>query len=190
VSSSDSVRVFEELTYKQIYALFPGGSVTAVAVDENGNFIAGAFQNWNSRTNEVGICLWNARTHEVLATLKGHTIGGRGVKALAFDGSGKRLVSGGGNEVLMWDTSTFQQLARFKGCHQEVLSVAFDRSGRYIASGSYSSSIFLFDTHTREEIAELWGHSSKVHSVVFDVSGKYLLSGSGDSTIRIWDVAS
>jgi WD40 repeat protein len=39
------------------------------------------------------------------------------------------------NTVRIWDVASHQQLAELRGHTREVTSVAFDGSGRYLASG-------------------------------------------------------
>ena len=39
------------------------------------------------------------------------------------------------NTVRIWDVSTQQQVAELRGHTSEVMSVAFDGSGKYLASG-------------------------------------------------------
>jgi WD40 repeat protein len=39
------------------------------------------------------------------------------------------------NTVRIWDVASHQQLAELRGHTSEVMSVAFDGSGRYLASG-------------------------------------------------------
>ena len=69
-----------------------------------------------------------------------------------------------------------------------VRSVAFDPSGKYLASGSGDNIVRVWDVSSMQQVAELKGHTKAVASVAFDPSGKYLASGSHDNTIRLWDV--
>ncbi len=50
------------------------------------------------------------------------------IPPLFFTGSGD-------NTVRIWDVATKQQVAELKGHTREVRSVAFDSSGKYLASG-------------------------------------------------------
>jgi WD40 repeat protein len=53
---------------------------------------------------------------------------------LFFTGSGE-LFGSGDNNVRIWDVATKQQVAKLKGHTSAVTSVAFDSSGKYLASG-------------------------------------------------------
>ena len=73
--------------------------------------------------------------------------------------------------------STQQQVAELRGHTSAVTSVAFDGSGKYLASGSNDKTVRIWDVSTQQQVAELRGHTSGVTSVAFDGSGKYLASG-------------
>ena len=68
--------------------------------------------------------------------------------------------------------STQQQVAELRGHTREVTSVAFDVSGKYLASGSYDKTVRIWDVSTQQQVAELRGHTNAVTSVAFDGSGK------------------
>ena len=70
-----------------------------------------------------------------------------------------------------------------------LTSIAFDPSGKYLASGSKDKTVIMWDVAARQQVAVLRGHTETVTSVAFDPSGKYLASGSYDKTVRIWDVS-
>jgi WD40 repeat protein len=73
--------------------------------------------------------------------------------------------------------------------HQySVTSVAFNSSGRLLASGSSDTTVRLWDTHTRECVAALEGHTKPVKSVAFSPDSCLLASASADRTVRLWDV--
>ena len=73
--------------------------------------------------------------------------------------------------------SSMQQVAELKGHTSAVRSVAFDSSGKYLASGSYDDTVRVWDVSSMQQVAELKGHTDTVTSVAFDSSGKYLASG-------------
>ena len=77
----------------------------------------------------------------------------------------------------IWDVASHQQLAELRGHTKYVTSVAFDGSGKYLASGSHDKTVRIWDVSTQQQVAELRGHTSGVRSVAFDGSGKYLASG-------------
>ena len=71
-----------------------------------------------------------------------------------------------------------------------VVSVAFSRDGKTLASGSADGTIRLWDLPTGRWIGSpLRGGTAAVVSVAFSRDGKTLASGSADGTIRLWGVA-
>ena len=71
-----------------------------------------------------------------------------------------------------------------------VSSVAFDREGRRIVSGSWDQTVRVWDAASGTELACLRGHDSAVNCVSFDREGRRIVSGSWDKMVRVWDAAS
>jgi WD40 repeat protein len=124
------------------------------------------------------------------------------VLSIAFDPSGKILVSGLRDETIkLWNLEDPQSvrllstLDRTSGGHKNsVWTVAFNRSGKMFASGSCDDTIKLWnitDLKTVQLLSTLdktaGGHSSSVYSVAFNRSGAILASGSDDKAIKLWD---
>jgi len=92
--------------------------------------------------------------------------------------------------VRVWDAASGAELACLRGHDHTVLSVAFDREGRRIVSGSMDHTVRLWDAASGAELACLRGHDHEVNSVAFDREGRRIVSGSWDKTVRVWDAAS
>ena len=90
----------------------------------------------------------------------------------------------------VWDAASGAELACLRGHDNDVTSVAFDREGRRIVSGSDDHTVRVWDAASGAELACLRGHDRKVTSVVFDREGRRIVSGSNDDTVRVWDAAS
>src|SRR5438093_456426 len=73
------------------------------------------------------------------------------------------------------------------GHNDDVVSVAFSRDGKTIASGSAEETIMLWDVATGKEKTTCKGHALYVSSVAFSPDGKTLASGSSDQMIKLWD---
>ena len=158
-------------------AVSPDGSMLAVGGD----------------ANTVKVYDLASRQHRV--TLNGHN---QAVKSLAFSPDGKLLVSAGGPSVILWDTTSWADLAHIQH-HPEVVCVRFSPDGKLLAIADGESdlphykllptAIILWDVATRDEVRWLRGHTNTIWALAFSPDGKTLASGSADQTVKFWDTA-
>ena len=71
---------------------------------------------------------------------------------------------------------------------QVVSSIAFNRQGTLIVSGSYDKTLQLWDKFGNASGELFCGHDFAVWSVDFHLDGEIIATGSHDSTIRLWDL--
>ncbi len=114
---------------------------------------------------------------------------GLGVRSVDIDATGKIVSAGGDGEAKFWTMGSDEAFGMLPKGQQEseLLSVAFNPSGKYIAVGSGDGVVRIFDPQTYLLIKTLADHKDKVTALAFSPNGKYLASGSADSTVRIWD---
>lgn len=70
-----------------------------------------------------------------------------------------------------------------------IVSLAFTRDGKVLASGSVDNTIKLWDTATGHQLRALKGHDMTVVSLAFSPDDRLLASGGADNTIKLWDLA-
>ena len=149
--------------------------------------------------------LWQLRPNnpaESPDVLRGHT---DQIDSLAISPDGKWLASGGGNNptleskdnnVRLWELDTPDPSAQvlILSGHQDLIPiVAFDPSGKWLASGSADQTIRLWDvstTNPTENAIVLEGHEKSVSNLAFSPDGRWLATGSVDATVRLWDLNS
>ncbi len=138
-----------------------------------------------SRPSDTIVILWDARSREQLATLKGHTAK---VFRVEFSPDSEILATGSWDDtVILWDARSGERLATLEGHKQFVMSLAFSPDGKTLASGS-DDTVILWDAHSGERLATFEGHTDFVFSVAFSPDGKTLATGSADNTVKLWDV--
>ncbi len=140
VGGDGTLRVWNVDTQREIWRTSSpmGNQFHGVAFDPQGNRLAAS--------TSVGISLWDAKTHEPMSEIAGHT---GAILEIAFSKDGRRLVSTGiDTAIRLWDVDTLQQIVRFAAPQRTispaaVLSPQFDRTGRcLIAGGTLNTSPF------------------------------------------------
>jgi WD40 repeat protein len=81
-------------------------------------------------------------------------------------------------------------VATLAGHSGPVHYVAFDPSGRFVATGSWDNTAKVWRMLPDDAVcvATLAGHSDRVYSVAFDPTGRFMATGSEDNTAKIWNV--
>jgi WD40 repeat protein len=81
-------------------------------------------------------------------------------------------------------------VATLAGHSSSVNFVAFDPTGRFLATGSCDNTAKVWrmspDGAAATCVATLAGHSNSVLSVAFDPTGRFLATGSYDNTAKVW----
>ncbi len=109
--------------------------------------------------------------------------------AYAMSADGKLVATGGSNEneVKVWDAESGELKLTLNGHNKGVLSLAFSRDGRTLASGSYDNTARLWDTESGDSKRTFVGENlNAIFSVAFSPDGRTLASGSYHE-IKLWD---
>jgi WD40 repeat protein len=93
-----------------------------------------------------------------------------------------------------WDARTYRDFRTLKGHVRYVWKVAFSPDGRYLATGSWDSTIKVWDLQApaSAEPVTLRGHTGIIYALAFSPDGHRLASGSGSAhrgEIKVWDAA-
>jgi WD40 repeat protein len=101
---------------------------------------------------------------------------------------GRLILQGKQNTAVLIEAATKQEIHSLVGHSDLVLTATFSADGRYVATGSFDSTIRLWDTSTGKQIRNFTGHRAAVLSIAFAAEGRRLVSGSTDGTLRFWDL--
>ena len=126
------------------------------------------------------IRLWDIRTGEAVATLRGFA---NGYQRMAFSPDGAWLVTGGQDQTLrLWDCRIREDLTVTP---QEP--IAFSPDGLSFATAD--DTVQLFDSRDGKLIREFKNHTGHVNSLAFSLDGSLIASAGSDQTSRVWETA-
>ncbi len=122
--------------------------------------------------------------------------------SVAFSPDGRLIASPGPLQtaaeptVKIWevdlDAKTSKDFRTLKGHLRYAWKVAFSPDGRYLASGSWDSTIKVWDLKAPEatEPVTLRGHAGIIYGLAFSPDGRRLASASGSTRsgeVRVWE---
>ncbi|MGH9885753.1 MAG: WD40 repeat domain-containing protein, partial [bacterium] len=108
--------------------------------------------------------------------------------ALAFSPDGRWLVTSGGDEVRVFDTSTWKRVSTIAG--PRVRSLSFAPAGSHLAVGTYDgvASIWEVPSGTRGRVLRDSGAS--VDAIAYSHDGALLATASRDGLEQVWEANS
>jgi eukaryotic-like serine/threonine-protein kinase len=152
--------------------------------------------------------LWRVEDGQELMALAGHT---DEVACVAFSPDGATVASGaarpragfGANEVTrfadysgdqqeirLWNASTGELLWKIAAHRDGVLSIAFSKDGRTLASAGLDSNVRLWDTANGVLRSQSKIGNARLFSAAFSPDGNTLLCGGEDGYLTLWDLRS
>ena len=149
----------------------------------------------------VGACdgkskVWNARSGSPISstatqrqwscTEQGHRTS-QVVSSTSPDFSVTAQASPNGTVQLL-DSSSGRLVRTLPGGHQGVQTIAFDHSGKRVATGNWDGTTIVWDTATGRPLQTFTGHSGIIEGVAFSPDGRLLATAGEDTTAKLWDV--
>jgi WD40 repeat protein len=102
----------------------------------------------------------------------------------AFSPDGARLVSGSGNNVIIWDAITNTQIRQLVGHTGNVSSVSLSPDGTHAATGGADGRVIIWNVTAGTTIATI--NSGAVNAVVFSPDGTEVMAGLASGWIRFY----
>jgi WD40 repeat protein len=166
-----------------VLKLGPLSPVTAVAFSPDGRLLAlGSYRQ---------VTIWDLTTVRPVKTLSNILAA---VNDLRFSPDGRLLAVAGGQpsakgDLRLYEVADWKLLAALGGHDDVVFSVAFDASGRRLASASFDKTVRVWDVAAHKVERTFTGHSDFVYSVAFSPDGQWLASASKDRSVKVIDTA-
>jgi len=138
---------------------------------------------------DAGVRIWDATSAKCLKTLPPAR---HSFNRVCFSPDGKLLAVAAGPQVMLYDTTNWQETAVLQDSPEgepretAVTSIAFSPDGAVLASGSRRKTVKLWDVSTHEQLAVLEGNPGPINVVTFSPDGELLASGDNEGTIKLW----
>ncbi|MGO9545474.1 MAG: PDZ domain-containing protein [Rhodomicrobium sp.] len=161
------------------------GKIYAMALSPDGRWLAlgGLFPG--TREASDAIRLYNFKSGELKALLKGHT---NAIYGLAFSPDGKKLISGSfDNDAILWDVEGASLLQRLKGHRDIIHAVSFTPDGQRAVTVSFDNTLRLWSVADGALIRPMTGHSDKVVALAVSPKDGSIASGDFSGEVRLWD---
>lgn len=145
----------EHLCSQGSRTLLADGPVDAVAVSPDGRFLLSG--SWDSRTR-----IWDLETQDLIRELPQQ---GLYVHSVAWSPDQKLIATGGSDSsgrIQLWDSESGEQISKFNGHSDAVVSVRFSPRGDWLLTCSYDETARLWDLRNPRRPVEsevLEGHS-------------------------------
>jgi len=142
---------------------------------------------WASGGFDGKIFVYDGKDSELKGELVGHT---GGVYGLAWDGSGKQLISASGDKtVRLWDVGSFKCITTFNmGSGVEDQQVGCLWSGPHMISVSLSGFInYLDPSHPEGPVKVVKGHNKPITAMGLSPDRKSIYTSDSEGRIITWD---
>ncbi|KAF6803429.1 meiotic recombination protein ski8 [Colletotrichum sojae] len=161
------------------------GEVWAIALSEDGKFLAGTTYDGRINVWDIG--------EEGTPKIREYETGspGSGSFGMSVDLSrdGRYTASGHQNgSIYVFNNDTGRLAFSLPGLAKPVRAVAFSPGNTRLAAAGDSSIIGIYDIKHGEHVGNMTGHSSWITSVDWNDTGEYLLSGAMDGKVKVWSV--
>lgn len=117
------------------------------------------------------------------------------VESVALSPDAKLIITGGFQEIAVWDRDSGQLLRKVGGMADRITCLAVSPDGKLLAVGggapTQEGEIKLYELPQLKRLADFPApHSDTVYGLCFSPDGKLLASAGADKFVRVWEVPS
>lgn len=117
------------------------------------------------------------------------------VESVAITPDAKLVISGGFQEIVVWDRESGQIIRKVDGLSDRVTCLAVSPDGKLLAAGggapTLEGEVRIYELPQLKRVADLpTAHSDTVYGLSFSPDGKLLASAGADKFVRVWEVPS
>ena len=109
------------------------------------------------------------------------------VEAIAFSLDSSLLVSGGWDDLTVWDVRSDRRLATFQEEKAWIRALAFSPDSQMLVGGDMDGKLQVWNVATAVHFATFTEHTEAINVITFSPDGRTLASWSADGTILLWD---
>lgn len=165
------------------------GRVYAVDVASNGRWLLAAGERDTKTSIHGFVSLYDLHSGDAEKTEEIHFL--RKAYSGRFSPSGDRFAIGTqSGQVLVWDTSTQEELANWSDHTSNVYDLAFSADDQWLLSASKDSSARIWSVASRRPLRSLRSHTDRVYGVAFSAHGSIVATASRDGSIKLWKTGS
>jgi WD40 repeat protein len=146
----------------------------------------GKTKQWNARSGSL-ISSTGPQRHE---SCTGQATGQRpsGLVAATSPDHSVAAQASENDTVQLLDSTSGRLVRTLPGGHQGVQTIAFDGSGKRIATGNWDGTTIVWDATSGRPLQTFTGHSGIVEFVAFSPDGTRLATAGEDTTAKLWDL--
>lgn len=135
-------------------------------------------------TNAGDVCVFDTTNWQRVLM-----IAGTRVRAVGFDPTGPRLVTGTfGGDVSIWRLPDGSRSAHMREIGEPVDAVTFSPDGKLVATASRDGAEQIWKAESGGLQSQFIHHRSKINSIEFDESSRLVLSAGADGSAAVSDV--
>jgi WD40 repeat protein/serine/threonine protein kinase len=177
-----SVRIWDAVTGVRLRELRHDGKPSryfAVAISPDGKLIT-AIDSKGAVAH-----VWDADTGAQLAELRNDA---SEFPTVAFSADGRWLATSGGDDVRVFNTTSWERALTIAG--PRIINLSFDPTGPHLVTGSARGDAAIWEIPSGARVRHLRESGEPVDAVAFSPNGELVATASRDGAEQIWDARS